>query len=188
MKTAAASRRSLNVLEVRGAGEMPLLHFVGLNNSVSRAGSSPITDHSRAGWRSRWNALAGQTGSSGIHPQGMLSAARANCPAQNFRDRLARLLTEQFPDETLESLMVLRIWSILLSGNYSRGLLRRGSAWIALLAVPDGESADTADNSLTFALLGWRERASQIGENHWSAARDSSQGRQAAPLRAVSPT
>jgi hypothetical protein len=47
-----------------------------------------------------------------------------------------------------------------LSGNYARGLLRRGSTYAALLAVPDGESSETADNSLTFALL-WLLRARQ---------------------------
>jgi hypothetical protein len=77
-----------------------------------------------------------------------------------YRDRLARLLVEQFPEETLESLTVSPDLEHSLSGNYARGLLRRGSAWVALLAVPDGESAETADNSLTFALL-WLTRARQ---------------------------
>ena len=43
-----------------------------------------------------------------------------------------------------------------------RGLLRKGSSLFAFLAVPDGEAADTADNSLTFALL-WLTRARQLG-------------------------
>lgn len=50
-----------------------------------------------------------------------------------------------------------------LSGNYARGLLRRGSSYVALLTVPDGESSETADNSLTFALL-WLTRVRQ--SNH----------------------
>lgn len=50
--------------------------------------------------------------------------------------------------------------SIRLSGNYVRGILRRGSTEWAVLGVADGESADTIENSLTFALL-WLERARQ---------------------------
>ena len=44
-----------------------------------------------------------------------------------------------------------------LSGNYARGVLKRGSSHTAFLAVPDGETQDTVNNSLTFALL-WLER------------------------------
>jgi len=44
-----------------------------------------------------------------------------------------------------------------LSGNYVRGLSKRGSRYEAFLAVPDGESQDTANHSLTFALL-WLHR------------------------------
>ena len=47
-----------------------------------------------------------------------------------------------------------------LSGNYAREILRRGSAHFALLAVPEGESSDATDNSLTFALL-WLRHARQ---------------------------
>ena len=38
-----------------------------------------------------------------------------------------------------------------------RGLSKRGSRYEAFLAVPDGESQDTVNNSLTFALL-WLDR------------------------------
>jgi hypothetical protein len=79
---------------------------------------------------------------------------------QEFRDRLANVLAEQFPDETLESLTVSPDLEHSFSGNYARGVLRRGSAHVAVLAVPEGESADIAANSLTFALL-WLTRVSQ---------------------------
>jgi hypothetical protein len=79
---------------------------------------------------------------------------------EEFPDRLTQLLAEQFPGETLESLTVSPDLEHSLSGNYARGLLRGGSEHIALLVVPDGESSDTADNSLTFALL-WLMRARQ---------------------------
>jgi hypothetical protein len=78
-------------------------------------------------------------------------------------------LPSNSPDETLESLTVSPDLEHSLSGNYARGLLRRGSASVALLAVPDGESADTADNSLTFALL-WLTRARQANQRGTIAA------------------
>ncbi len=40
-----------------------------------------------------------------------------------------------------------------LSGNYARGVLKRGSAHTAFLAVSDDETQDTINNSLTFGLL-----------------------------------
>ena len=49
-----------------------------------------------------------------------------------------------------------------LSGNYARGLLRRGSTYAALLAVPDGESSETADNSLHLHCSGYCEHGNPI--------------------------
>jgi hypothetical protein len=43
--------------------------------------------------------------------------------------RLARILSEQFPDEELESLTASEDLEHSLSGNYPGGLLRRGSIW-----------------------------------------------------------
>lgn len=72
---------------------------------------------------------------------------------EEFRARLSHLLSEQFPDETVEALTVSPDLEHSLSGNYARGILRRGSARVAFLAVPSGESSATVDCSLTFALL-----------------------------------
>jgi hypothetical protein len=47
--------------------------------------------------------------------------------------------------------------------------MRRGSSVVALLAVPDGESADTAENCLTYGLL-WLNRARQMGRRENVAA------------------
>jgi PHD/YefM family antitoxin component YafN of YafNO toxin-antitoxin module len=79
---------------------------------------------------------------------------------EDFRSRLSRVLVGQFPDESLESLVISPDLEHSLSGNYARGLLRRGSAHAAVLGVPDGESSDGVENSLTFALL-WFDRARQ---------------------------
>ena len=75
---------------------------------------------------------------------------------------LSHLLAEQFPDESLESLTASPDLEHSISGNYARGLLRRGSSYFAVLAVPDGESTDTVESSLTFALL-WLDRARHSG-------------------------
>ena len=77
-----------------------------------------------------------------------------------FCEQLRRILGEQFPDEAVESLTISRDLEHSLSGNYARGILRRGSTEWAVLGVGEGESADTIENSLTFALL-WLERARQ---------------------------
>jgi len=75
-----------------------------------------------------------------------------------FCEQLRRILAEQFPDEIVESLTISAELEHSLSGNYVRGILRRGSTDWAVLGVADNESADTVENSLTFALL-WLERA-----------------------------
>ena len=77
-----------------------------------------------------------------------------------FRQQLSGVLAEQFPDETIESLAISQDLEHSLSGNYVRGLLRRGSVRHAVLAVPGGASSDAADNCITFALL-WLARAQQ---------------------------
>jgi hypothetical protein len=109
-------------------------------------------------WRSSALAVASPAGSNSF---AWSSSGRAcEFSREEFCNRFKRLLAEQFPDETLESLTVSPDLEHSLSGNYARGLLRRGSASAAILAVPDGESSDTTDNSLTFALL-WLMRARQ---------------------------
>ncbi len=148
--------------EVRGAGEKPLLHLWSEQFNLTRRVLA-ITDHSE-------HRLALAVERFGRAKPDRLEFIRTDfersarqLSREEFRGRLKQLLAEQFPDETLESLTVSPDLEHSLSGNYARGLLRRGSAYIALLAVPDGESSDTADNSLTFALL-WFTRT--LHANH----------------------
>src|SRR5260370_7905872 len=143
--------------EVRGAGDKPLLHL--WSEQFNRAGRVlAITDHSE-------HRLALAVERFGRSKPDRLEFIRRefergarDLSREEFRDRLAHLLPEQFPDETLESLVVSPDLEHSLSGNYARGILRRGSVRVAVLAVPGGESSDTADKSLTFALL-WLRRA-----------------------------
>jgi hypothetical protein len=85
---------------------------------------------------------------------------------EEFCGQLRALLAEQFPGATVESLTISADLEHSLSGNYARRLLRKGSLRFAALAVPAGESSDTADNCLTFALR-WLSR---LRPSHVSAA------------------
>jgi hypothetical protein len=142
--------------EVRGAAEKPLLHLWSENYNVTRRVLA-ITDHSD----DRLALAVERFGRS--KPDRLefirleFERASRELSRQAFCDFLGHLLAERFPDESVESLTVSSDLEHSISGNYVRGLLRRGSSYIAVLAVPDGESADTAENSLTFALL-WLER------------------------------
>lgn len=146
--------------EVRGSQEKPLLHLWSEQLNLTRRVLA-ITDHSE-----RRLALAverfGRT-----RPDRLEFIRREFEPdarelsREDYRNRLRHMLGEQFPDETVESLTVSEDLEHSLSGNYVRGMLRRGSAHFAVLAVGEGESADTAENSLTFGLL-WLERARDL--------------------------
>ena len=146
--------------EVRGSAEKPLLHLWSEHFNLTRRVLA-ITDHSE-------QRLALAVERFGRTKPDRLEFVRREfergdraLSRQAFRDRLAHLLAEQFPDETLESLAISPDLEHSLSGNYARGILRHGSAHVAVLAVPAGESSDTTGNSLTFALL-WLHRARQM--------------------------
>jgi hypothetical protein len=147
--------------EVRGNGEKPLLHLWSDQFNLTRR-LLAITDRSE-------ERLALAVERFGRAKPDRLEFIRREfergareLSREEFRDRLAHLLAEQFPDETLESLVSSRDLEHSFSGNYARGLLRRGSTHVAVLAVPGGESSDAASNSLTFALL-WLRRTRESG-------------------------
>lgn len=142
--------------EVRGADDKPLLHLWSEQYNLTRRVLA-ITD--RSGERL---ALAVERFGRGKPERLEFIRMDFERPAKEvsrdeFCERMRRILAEQFPDEILESLTISRDLEHSLSGNYPRGILRRGSTSWALLAVPDDESSDAAVNSLTFALL-WMER------------------------------
>ena len=142
--------------EVRGAAEKPLLHLWSEEYNLTRRVLA-ITDHSES-------RLALAVERFGRNKPDRLEFVRLDFerPArelsrEEFFERLRRILAEQFPDETLDSLVISSDLEHSLSGNYARGVLKRGSLEWAVLAVPDGETPDAIENSLTFALL-WFER------------------------------
>src|ERR1700756_3309837 len=143
--------------EVRGAAEKPLLHLWSSEYNLTRRVLA-ITDHSE-------QHLILAVECFGRSRPDRLEFVRMNFDRslrdnarQAFCEQLRRILAEQFPDEIGESL-ISKDLEHSLSGNYARGILRRGSLEWTVLGVGD-ESADTVENSLTFALL-WLERARQ---------------------------
>ena len=145
--------------EVRGAAEKPLLHLWSAEYNLTRRVLA-ITDHSE-------QCLTLAVERFGRSKPDRLEFVRMNFDRsarerarRAFCEQLRRILAEQFPDETVESLIISPDLEHSLSGNYVRGILRRGSAQWAVLGVADGETADTIENSLTFAVV-WFERARQ---------------------------
>ncbi|MDP9146335.1 MAG: hypothetical protein M3N22_01645 [Acidobacteriota bacterium] len=138
--------------EVRGAADRPLLHIWSEQYNLTRRVIA-ITDHSEA-------RLALAVERFGRSRPDRLEFVRTDfersareLSREEFCESLKQILAEQFPDETLESVTTSPDLEHSLSGNYARGVLRCGSAHIAFLAVPDGETQDTANTTLTFALL-----------------------------------
>ena len=152
---------SLAVLswEVRSAGEKPLLHLWSEQYNLTRRVLA-ITDHSDE----RLALAVERFGRA--KPERLefilvgFERSQRELSREEFCARLSRVLSEQFPDESLESLVISPDLEHSLSGSYARGLLRRGSMHIAVLGVPEGESAEVTTNSLTFGLL-WLDRARQ---------------------------
>ncbi len=106
----------------------------------------------------------------GAHP-GRLDFVRrdyASTPIEverrDFCTRFTRVLAEQFPDEVLEApLTNAEDLEHSISGNYARGVLRKGSERWAVLVVPESESSAASSNCLTFGLL-WLARAREISQ------------------------
>jgi hypothetical protein len=76
---------------------------------------------------------------------------------EQFRTRLHQLLTDQFPDETVDSLATGADLHHSISGSYTRGLMHRGSDAYAVLSAAPEEDAATIDGIMTFALI-WLDR------------------------------
>jgi hypothetical protein len=143
--------------EVRGAADKPLLHVWANNCNMTRRVLA-IADHSDA-------CVALSVERFGRTAPERLEIARLNfqrsakqISRESFCEQLRRILAEKFPDETVETLSIAGDWEHTLSRIYARGILRKGTVRGALLAVPESETQDAIENSLTFALL-WLERA-----------------------------
>jgi hypothetical protein len=81
---------------------------------------------------------------------------------EQFRARFRRILTESFPDSTIESLRASPDLEHSFSGLYLRGLMREGERAWAFLAVSSHENAAVIEGILAYGILwlDWaRERA-----------------------------
>ena len=72
---------------------------------------------------------------------------------EQFRARLRRVLAEQFPDATVESLTASPDLEHSFSGLYVRGKMHEGSRSWAIIAVAPGENAATIEGILAFGVL-----------------------------------
>ena len=142
--------------EVRGKAEKPLLHLWSENHNLTRRVLA-ITDHSD-------HRLALAVECFGRSKPDRLEFLRiAFEPSERdlsraaFAETIRRLCAHQFPDETLDSIAHSADLEHTLSGNYVRGVLRRGREQWALFAVPDHQPSQDAARCLTFALL-WLDR------------------------------
>jgi len=147
--------------EVRGAEQRPLLHLWAENCNVTRRVVA-ITDQSEE------RLLLAVERFGRIEPARMeivrldFRRSAKQISREDFCEQLRRILAEGFPDETVEKLSIAADLEHSLSRVYARGISQKGTARCAFLAVPEGESQDAIESSLTFALL-WLERARQTG-------------------------
>ena len=72
---------------------------------------------------------------------------------EQFRVRFRRILSEQFPDATVESLTASPDLEHSFSGLYVRGKMSEGSRSWAILAVAPGENAAAIEGILAFGIL-----------------------------------
>ncbi len=149
--------------EVRGAPSKPLLHLWSENCHVTRRVLA-ITDQSDK------RLLLAVESFGRAKPQ-RLEIVRLDyqrdakgLSREDFCEQLRRILAERFPDETLEKLSIAADLEHSLSRVYARGISRKGTQRHAFLAVPDEESPDALESSITYALL-WLDRARQ-GKGH----------------------
>lgn len=145
--------------EVRGTAEKPLLHLWSAEYHLTRRVLA-ITAYSEQRLTLAVERFGGRKPDKLEFVRVNFERSLRDTSRRAFCEQLRRILGEQFPDEIVDSLTISQDLEHSLSGSYARGILRRGSTEWAVLGVGAGESADTVENSLTFALL-WLERARQ---------------------------
>src|ERR1700688_4587631 len=143
--------------EVSAQGDAALLHLWSAQQSLVRrvlrvaeeSGERVVLEVSRFGF-SRPAQLEFVAG--GAHRE------TRRVEREQFSSRLRRILTDHFPDETLESLATSADLHHSISGSYTRGIVRRGSEAHAVLAASPHEDAATIAGILIFGLI-WLQHA-----------------------------
>jgi hypothetical protein len=72
---------------------------------------------------------------------------------EQFSSRLHRILTDHFPDETVESLATSAALHHCISSSHTRGLVCRGSEAHGVLALSPNEGGATIDGILMFGVI-----------------------------------
>jgi hypothetical protein len=145
--------------ELRGAPEKPLLHFWGDQYNVTRrvVGVSQREERRLVLSVERFgHAKPGRLEFVYVD----FTRSPRKLSREQAVERLRDVLAREFPDEQLESLTTAANLEHSLSGNYARGILRRGSSSWAVLGVAQDGPADTVEEALTYGLL-WLDRARQ---------------------------
>jgi hypothetical protein len=150
--------------EVRVQGDAALLHLWSAQQSVVRrvvrvAEESPahvVVEVARLG-HSRHAQLEFVAG-------GAKREAR-RIDREQFRGRLRQILTDRFPDETLDSLVTSADLHHSISGSYTRGLINNGSEAYAVLGAAPDEDGPTIDRILTFGLI-WLDHVRGRARRH----------------------
>jgi len=143
--------------EVRAEGEAALLHLWSAEQSLVRrvvrvaeeSSERVVLEVSRFGY-SRHAQLE-------FVADGATRETR-RVEREQFSWRFRRLLTDHFPDETVESLATSADLHHSISGSYARGLMSLGSSAHAVLAASPHEDSGTIDGILTFGLI-WLQHA-----------------------------
>ena len=142
--------------EVRGNSEKPLLHLWSENHNLTRRVLA-ITDHSEERLALAVECFGRSKPDRLEFLRTEFERSQAELSREAFAQVIARICSNAFPDDTLESLSTAADLEHSLSGNYVRGVLRRGKTEWALLAAPEQPNAEDPARCLTFALL-WLER------------------------------
>ncbi len=82
-----------------------------------------------------------------------------------FGGRLRQILTDNFPDETVDSVVTAADLRHSLSGSYTRGLMHQGSDGAAVIGAAPEEDTATLDGMLTFGLI-WLQHARDRARRH----------------------
>jgi hypothetical protein len=150
--------------EVSAQGDAALLHLWSAQQSLVRrvlrvaeeSRERVVLEVSRFGF-SRSAQLEFATGGAPREPR--------RVGREQFSSRLRRILTDHFPDETVESLVNSADLHHSISGSYTRGLVRRGSEAHAVLAASPNEDGATIDGILTFGLI-WLQHTRDRARRH----------------------
>lgn len=142
--------------EVRGNSEKPLLHLWSENHNLTRRVLA-ITDHSELRLALAVECFGRNKPDRLEFLRTEFERSQAELSREAFAQNIARICANAFPVDKLESLSTAADLEHSLSGNYVRGVLRRGKVEWAMFAVPASPGEEDAARRLTFALL-WLDR------------------------------